>query len=465
MKIIKHRFHIPGRRPLAIQTQLPPPPLKKKALLFGIQRVREDGNEMTQKNDETTNEDREAKAKAVPKRKKQKKREDRDNERAHKDSVLKGPHRDVLDMQQLLIDVYHYDPKDITILIDDDNPDHMQPTRENMIKKMFELVDGARPGDRFFFHFSGHALQQDTKNPDEEDGKDEFILSSDGKVIQDDELRILLVQPLPIGSTLVAIFDSCHSASLLDLEHFRCNRVYVPWLNKGRRKTDFLRNVVMRHNAKIDVSLRSVTQATRLSRSAITWKRTSIDQVLASPLMPSTFDLTQMSPITTKTKKSLSISTTIGDESWYGSAGSPIARCGSPESMFCTGRCRDDPILQESFMPSADVISLSSSKDGQRSWEGPKGSSMTQALIKVLRNDPNPTLKDLLTLVSHDIHLFYLTLHEKAREYKKQVKIFNTKKTREGEEPRKAKSVEMTNFQDPQISSPQPLDMNRRWHI
>jgi len=97
------------------------------------------------------------------------------------------------------------------------------------------------------------------------------------------------------------------------------------------------------------VSLRSVTQATRLSRNAITWKRTSIDQVLASP---------EMSPIMTKTKKSLSISTTIGNESWYGSTASPIARCGSPESMFCTGRCRDDPILRESSGPSADVVGI-----------------------------------------------------------------------------------------------------------
>ena len=57
-----------------------------------------------------------------------------------------------------------------------------------------------------------------------------------------------------------AVFDSCHSCSLLgrfcisfwftanyiilDLEHFRCNRVYVPWRNKGRRKSDFPRNIM-----------------------------------------------------------------------------------------------------------------------------------------------------------------------------------------------------------------------------
>jgi len=273
------------------------------------------------------------------------------------------------------------------------------------------------------------------------------------------------VDPLPIGSTLVAIFDSCHSCSLLDLEHFRCNRVYVPWLNKGRRKTDFARNIMMRHNARIDVSLRSVTQARRLSRSAITWKRTSIDQVLSSPVSssPATFDRGNMSPIRTKSKKSLSIITdNMEKESWYGSNMSPINRCGSPESMYCTGRCRDNPSEEG---PSADIISLSSSKDSQRSWEDPQGSSMTQALIKVLKNDPHPSLKDLLTLISHDLHVFYVSMHGDARKYKERVKDYNDSRQQEGKKAKKPKSVEMDNFQNPQIASSQPLDMNRRWHL
>jgi len=89
---------------------------------------------------------------------------------------------------------------------------------------------------------------------------------------------------------------------------------------------------------------------------------------------------------------------------------------------------------------------------------------MTQALIKVLKNDPNPSLKDLLTLVSHDMHSFYLSLHESARKYKEEMKIYNSRR-RAGRAPQKALSVEMDNFQDPQISSPQPLDMSRRWYV
>jgi hypothetical protein len=110
----------------------------------------------------------------------------------------------------------------------------------------------------------------------------------------------------------------------------------------------------------IDVSLRSVTQAKRLSRNAITWKRTSIDQVLSSPVTssPGTFDLVHMSPITTKSNKSLSISTDMEKESWYGSTMSPIDRCVSPESMYCTGKCRDDPSPVGRI--SADVVGVPS---------------------------------------------------------------------------------------------------------
>ena len=33
-------------------------------------------------------------------------------------------------------------------------------------------------------------------------------------------------------------------AFLSDLMHYRCNRVYVPWVNKGVRRTEFIRNII-----------------------------------------------------------------------------------------------------------------------------------------------------------------------------------------------------------------------------
>lgn len=45
-----------------------------------------------------------------------------------------------------------YDPENIVVLVDNDNePDHVQPTRENVICQMRKLVEDARAGDQFFF--------------------------------------------------------------------------------------------------------------------------------------------------------------------------------------------------------------------------------------------------------------------------------------------------------------------------
>ncbi|KAJ7155162.1 caspase domain-containing protein [Mycena filopes] len=170
---------------------------------------------------------------------------------------LKGPHADVAAMRKLLVGRYGYAEGDIVTLLDsaaedgDVDPDgkgggQLQPTRVNILRAIDDLVRGARKGDRFFFHYCGHTTQIENRSNSEEDGMDECLVPIDGEAnrIMDNELRRHLVAALPVGSTLVAVFDSCHSASLLDLAHFRCNRVYVPWLSKGRRRSDERWNAV-----------------------------------------------------------------------------------------------------------------------------------------------------------------------------------------------------------------------------
>jgi hypothetical protein len=78
--------------------------LRKRALLIGIQNIRQEAVEITQENNERTAEEV---VNAVPKRKKQK---DGDNkEEAPKAAELKGPHRDVLQMKELLIGALYHD--------------------------------------------------------------------------------------------------------------------------------------------------------------------------------------------------------------------------------------------------------------------------------------------------------------------------------------------------------------------
>ena len=47
-----------------------------------------------------------------------------------------------------------------------------------------------------------------------------------------------MVEPLPVGVCLTAIFDSCHSGTLLDLEHYDCYKVnYNDTTGTGSRKS------------------------------------------------------------------------------------------------------------------------------------------------------------------------------------------------------------------------------------
>ncbi|KAJ3107955.1 Ca(2+)-dependent cysteine protease [Phlyctochytrium bullatum] len=94
------------------------------------------------------------------------------------------------------------------------------PTKQNIINGFLWLVSNAAPGDHFFVHYSGHGGSVKDNNGDEEDGNDETIYPLDHEKagqIRDDEIHQYLCKPLPEGSQLTAVFDSCHSGSVLDL--------------------------------------------------------------------------------------------------------------------------------------------------------------------------------------------------------------------------------------------------------
>jgi hypothetical protein len=437
-----------------------PKTFKRKALLIGVQTVREDTGSPVRSPVS-------AKIAGIPrtqsiKAKWVKKRQEKLN-------ALRGPHRDVRTMRDLLINVYSYKPEDIVILIDEDDINQKQPTRANIVEEIQNLVKDAEENDRFFFHFAGHSDQEDTDDIEEEDGKNEYILSCDGGQIYDDELRSRLAEPLPAGSSLIAVFDSCHSGSLLDLKHFRCNRVYVPWVNKGDRKTKSLWNQSKRLRAKISMRRPPLANVNmKMNRPSLQWAKNSIDQVLQSPR-----DSLPQSPLDTSAqqRKKLAIITDLADVPsprqtalWIDSP-TDRKRCSSPIALYCTGFCRDNlQTFRNQQVLKADVISISSAEDSQMSWEDPNGQSMTQALVKLLNETPNPRFDELMTAISHDIHRYYVDLHSRAREYRKLIQRLNSQKIKQGKKPRAGDRVEMNNFQELQLSSDRPLDMSRHFY-
>ncbi|KAG8725585.1 Ca(2+)-dependent cysteine protease [Ceratobasidium sp. 395] len=137
---------------------------------------------------------------------------------------LNGCINDVFNIKRFLIDNFGYEEGNICVLTDSESSHgeigEAESTRANIIQYIDWLVSDAEPDDSLFFHYSGHGSNQEDLQGDEYDGKDESICPTDYETagfLVDDELHELLVKPLPEGAGLTALFDSCHSGSVLDL--------------------------------------------------------------------------------------------------------------------------------------------------------------------------------------------------------------------------------------------------------
>ncbi|CAE6364393.1 unnamed protein product [Rhizoctonia solani] len=157
---------------------------------------------------------------------------------------LEGCVNDVFNIKRFLIEHFGYEERNIRVLTDSESSHgeigEALPTRSNIVGYIRWLVEDAEPDDSLFFHFSGHGRQvtllsffwfgcrssivissnQKDLDGDEYDGMDESICPTDYEtagVLVDDELHDILVKPLPEGAGLTALFDSCHSGSVLDL--------------------------------------------------------------------------------------------------------------------------------------------------------------------------------------------------------------------------------------------------------
>ncbi|RDX42921.1 hypothetical protein OH76DRAFT_1256951 [Lentinus brumalis] len=157
---------------------------------------------------------------------------------------LRGAHVEARGYMELCIGKYGFRESNITLMLDDDSvTSELLPTRANILGQIHEFVEGVQPGDQLVFFYCGRSGQVESKSMNEDDGLDEVLLPLDSagvrpqrtdKVIHDNELRRLLVDPLPVGSELTAIFDSCHSeTTLLDLDHYLCNNIWFPFHESG----------------------------------------------------------------------------------------------------------------------------------------------------------------------------------------------------------------------------------------
>lgn len=131
---------------------------------------------------------------------------------------LQGCINDVQNMSEVLTDAFDYDLNNIMILRDDGNNSNTLPTRANILNNLINLVNQSGSLKEIWFHYSGHGSQIKDTNGDEADGLDEVIVPIDyqkaGFIIDDEIFNIVKNSKCKT----ILLFDSCHSASVCDLQ-------------------------------------------------------------------------------------------------------------------------------------------------------------------------------------------------------------------------------------------------------
>ncbi|KAK8630172.1 hypothetical protein V6N13_078978 [Hibiscus sabdariffa] len=129
---------------------------------------------------------------------------------------LYGCINDVLQMQKLLLNRFHFDQIDVKVLTDElGTPPEELPTHVNIMAALRKMVDEAKAGDVLFFHFSGHGTTISTVEPGQPFREDEAIVPCDLNLITDMDLRHL-IQKLDEKVSFTILSDSCYSGGLID---------------------------------------------------------------------------------------------------------------------------------------------------------------------------------------------------------------------------------------------------------
>lgn len=85
---------------------------------------------------------------------------------------LRSSHADCLRIRDMLIEVHGFEPENICLLLDDNSPQHLPPTKRNIEDGLLRLARDSQSGDVNFVAFSGHGGQIRDREGDEEGGYD-----------------------------------------------------------------------------------------------------------------------------------------------------------------------------------------------------------------------------------------------------------------------------------------------------
>lgn len=146
----------------------------------------------------------------------------------------------------------------------------VKPTKSNILNELKNLIINAKSGDVLFFYYSGHGSYTYDRNNDETDGRDEMLVSSDFQAVLDDELKAIIQTNLSSEITIIGLFDSCHSGTILDLKYNYLDSNNYDKYTENKQVSECQGNVIM-----ISGCMDSQTSAEALienkSQGALTW--------------------------------------------------------------------------------------------------------------------------------------------------------------------------------------------------
>ena len=103
----------------------------------------------------------------------------------------------------------------------------------------------SKSGDVLLLFYSGHGSYILDKNNNEKTGNDQMIIPCDLNRIIDDELKNIIQNNLKKGVTLIALFDSCFSGSVLDLKYQYMDSLDKNNFTENINETETTGNVIM----------------------------------------------------------------------------------------------------------------------------------------------------------------------------------------------------------------------------
>ena len=163
--------------------------------------------------------------------------------------------------------ISNYNFKKICILTDNTEK---KPNRNNILEEFKNLLINSQSGDVLLLFYSGHGSYILDKNNNEKTGKDQLIVPCDLNGIIDDELKNIIQLNLKKDVTLIALFDCCHSGSILDLKYQYMDSLENNNFTENINESETNGNVIMISGCS-DLQTSSDANINSKNQGAMTW--------------------------------------------------------------------------------------------------------------------------------------------------------------------------------------------------